>query len=135
MKKIKIFSIISIVVILMAACTQKPESASALLKNEAMQDSVMKVISNDHQLMTKMMTHMMQSPHSMQMMMHNQEMMKNMVTMIDKDTAMSRSMAGMMMGYSNMKGMMMNMMQMNNMGEGNKMKQDSLKGKDHQDHH
>ncbi len=134
----KIFKSVLIIAAVMASLSSLAQhqhpSASELLKDKAMQDSVMTVIANDHQMMENMMKHMMQSKHGMQMMMKNNGMMKQMMDMAGKDSAACRSMVNRMMENKNMHQMMMNMNK-SRMMMNDSMKQDSIKANDHNSHH
>lgn len=109
-------------------------SATTLLKDKTMQDSIMMVISNDPEMRENMMKHMIKNKRAMQDMVMNKEMMKEMMKTAGEDSSMCRSMMSMMMENKNMHQMMMGMMDKNSMSKGY-MKKDSTTNKNQNHNH
>lgn len=101
---------------IIATCSPPEISATSLLKEEAMQDSVMTVISNDPHLMSKMMTHMMHSPDGMNLLMHNEEWVNGMMSVADKDSTLCRSVVTNMMNHHNLNEMVQHLQESEMMG-------------------
>ncbi|HUZ60399.1 MAG TPA: hypothetical protein VMU83_16625 [Hanamia sp.] len=109
----------SLNVVLMTAIIMAPiftlaqhqhQSAKEMMKDKAMQDSVMTMISKNSEMMDKMTMHIMNNKVAMHIMMQKKGMMKEMMNMADKDSTTGRAMMNMMMQHPDMMNMMMSMM-------------------------
>lgn len=133
---------------LMSGCNGQAQETAEMLENEQQREEIMTAISNDHNMMVEMMSHIMESNHAMQMMegntamlgrmMGNRQMMMdimvkdtaiakgmmdNIMVMMEKDSTMCSMMGGMMMGNEHMMGMMQNKGKSMNMIKGGMMHQ------------
>ena len=123
MKNFKTLLIVIGLAIGASSCAQHTTpSASELLKDNAMQDSIMTEISNNPQLMTNMMGHIRSNQNAMQMMqngsmMQNGQMMQNGrmqgMNMAGGDSTRVQNMYNMMAQNPAMMSMMLNMMAQN----------------------
>lgn len=130
MKNLKTFLIIAGLVI--SSCSQHPlPSVSEILKDKAMEDSIMTKISNDPQLMSYMMDHIRGNEHAMQMIQNNQVMqngqMQKMINMTRADSSIVRCLFNVMVQNPVMMSLMMNMMAQNS--QSMKMMQNKLQEK------
>lgn len=100
-------------------------STEDLLSSNETQGEVFEAISNNHELMTNMINHMIQNEHAMEMykgnsdfmtkmMSGDMEMMKmnmmNMMNMMERDSVLCSNMQSLMMNNEHMRSMMMQMM-------------------------
>jgi len=121
MKNLKTLLIAAIMMApLLALAQHQHPSAKELMKDKAMQDSVMTMICKNPEMMDKMTMHIMKNKKAMHTMMQHKGMMKEMMEMAGKDSAMCSN--------------MMNMM-MKNMNKADKPQKDSLMKEDHDHNH
>jgi len=119
MKNLKTIWIVIGLAIGASSCAQRSiPSASELLTDMTLQDSIMTEISNNPQLMNNMMDHIRSNQRAMQMMqngqmMKNGQMMQGMMNMSGGDSTKVRNMYNMMAQNPAMMSMMMNMMAQN----------------------
>ena len=106
MKRIMNTSLLLLIItgIISFRSSAQEQPAEETLNNPQQRIELMKAISNDHDMMTEMMNHMMENDHAKQMMGGNYQMMqrmmsdkKMMMSMMEKDSSMAKIMMGNMM--------------------------------------
>ncbi|UGU14686.1 hypothetical protein LS482_13370 [Sinomicrobium kalidii] len=143
MKAATVFIAMMSMAVLLGCVREKEKSTGELLKDQATQNEIMETISNDHEMMTNMMEHIVRNDHALRMIISNttvirqmiqgdqmmsmmmespdpdrmHTMMQRMLNMAASDTAACRMMGNTMIENDHMKNMMHGLMNKKSMAE------------------